>query len=81
MGEDHHFRTLQGGAVEQRPPFADESPVSWVCLWRTLCLSVCFDRIDGLWDELAAIAFVSGQFTVGVHLTLESIEEVWTCGD
>jgi hypothetical protein len=42
---------------------------------------VCFDRIDGLWDELAAIAFVSGQFTVGVHLTLESIEEVWTCGD
>jgi hypothetical protein len=36
---------------------------------------------DGLGDQLAASAFVSGQLTIGVDLAFEDVENAWACSD
>jgi hypothetical protein len=36
---------------------------------------------DGLGDELASSAFVNGKLTVGIYLTLEGVENAWSCND
>jgi hypothetical protein len=36
---------------------------------------------DGLGDQLAASAFVSGKLTIGVNLAFEDVENAWACSD
>ncbi len=37
--------------------------------------------VVGLSDELASSVFVSGQQTVGIELTFQGVENVWSCSD
>jgi hypothetical protein len=48
---------------------------------RTTSSLVSFGLGDGIRDDLAACAFISGKLTLGIDLTFADVENAWACSD